>query len=115
MSLPIGILTFILDFCLKILKVQYDNWLQSQMEASAIGYSTESGLFGNGAQWVVICLFLPCKEQKCHEINNEHKDLDFLTIPVGEKLLERLRGMNIRGDRLRLSSLSPPVLDLLRS
>lgn len=33
---------FISDFCLKILKVQYGNWLQSQTEAGAVGYSTWS-------------------------------------------------------------------------
>lgn len=32
---------------------------------------------------------------------------DFLTVPVGDKLKEKLRGMNIAGDRLRLDELIP--------
>lgn len=34
---------------------------------------------------------------------------DFLTVPVGDKLKEKLRGMNIAGDRLRLDELIPPA------
>ncbi|KAL6295753.1 hypothetical protein ACE6H2_003895 [Prunus campanulata] len=37
---------------------------------------------------------------------------EFLTIPVGEKLREKLRGINISSDRLRLAGLSPPPPDL---
>ncbi|PQQ13589.1 calcium uniporter protein 4 mitochondrial [Prunus yedoensis var. nudiflora] len=36
----------------------------------------------------------------------------FLTIPVGEKLREKLRGINISSDRLWLAGLSPPSPDL---
>lgn len=34
---------------------------------------------------------------------------EFLSLPVGDKLREKLRGMNITGDRLKLDGLSPPV------
>lgn len=34
---------------------------------------------------------------------------EFLSLPVGEKLREKLRGINITGDRLKLDGLSPPV------
>ncbi|PQP93906.1 calcium uniporter protein 4 mitochondrial [Prunus yedoensis var. nudiflora] len=56
---------------------------------------------------------LDFQEQKCHEINNEHKDLEFLTVLVGEKLLKKLRGINISVDRLQLSGLNPPPPDLV--
>ncbi|KAM1434592.1 hypothetical protein ACFX13_043373 [Malus domestica] len=36
---------------------------------------------------------------------------EFLTVPVGEKLREKLRGINISGDQLRLGGLSPPPPD----
>lgn len=36
---------------------------------------------------------------------------EFLSIPVGEKLRDKLRGINIPGDRLRLEDLSPPAPD----
>ncbi|XP_070682869.1 calcium uniporter protein 2, mitochondrial-like [Malus domestica] len=36
---------------------------------------------------------------------------EFLTVPVGEKLREKLRGINISGDQLRLGGLSSPPPD----
>ncbi|XP_059637109.1 calcium uniporter protein 4, mitochondrial-like [Cornus florida] len=33
---------------------------------------------------------------------------DFLSVPIGDKLSERLKSMNINGDHLRLDGLSPP-------
>lgn len=45
-------------------------------------------------------------------LNQSAKLPEFLTIPVGEKLREKLRGINISSDRLRLAGLSPPLPDL---
>ncbi|KAF3446276.1 hypothetical protein FNV43_RR11455 [Rhamnella rubrinervis] len=36
---------------------------------------------------------------------------EFLSVPVGETLRDKLRGINIPGDRLRLEELSPPAPD----
>ena len=36
---------------------------------------------------------------------------EFLSLPVGEKLREKLKGVNIAGDRLSLDSLIPPAPD----
>ncbi|PON36465.1 Coiled-coil domain containing protein 109, C-terminal [Parasponia andersonii] len=36
---------------------------------------------------------------------------EFLSLPVGEKLREKLRGTDVTGDRLRLDCLSPPTPD----
>ncbi|BBG94941.1 Protein of unknown function D, partial [Prunus dulcis] len=45
-------------------------------------------------------------------LNQSAKLPEFLTIPVGEKLREKLRGINISSDRLRLAGLSRPQPDL---
>ncbi|CAB4265772.1 unnamed protein product [Prunus armeniaca] len=45
-------------------------------------------------------------------LNQSAKLPEFLTVPVGEKLREKLRGINISSDRLRLAGLSPPLPDL---
>ncbi|ONI32750.1 hypothetical protein PRUPE_1G383500 [Prunus persica] len=45
-------------------------------------------------------------------LNQSAKLPEFLTIPVGEKLREKLSGINISSDRLRLAGLSPPQPDL---
>ncbi|KAA8537668.1 hypothetical protein F0562_027342 [Nyssa sinensis] len=42
-------------------------------------------------------------------INQSARLPEFLSVPVGDKLREKLRSMNIPGDRLRLDGLSPPA------
>ncbi|KAJ8541034.1 hypothetical protein K7X08_001850 [Anisodus acutangulus] len=43
------------------------------------------------------------------EINHVARWPDFLSIPVGEKLREKLRSMNITGERIRFEGLAPPA------
>ncbi|KAM3304754.1 calcium uniporter protein 4, mitochondrial [Capsicum chacoense] len=43
------------------------------------------------------------------EINHAARLPDFLSIPVGEKLREKLKSINITGDRIRFEGLAPPA------
>ncbi|CAN4092837.1 unnamed protein product [Withania somnifera] len=43
------------------------------------------------------------------EINHVARLPEILSIPVGEKLREKLRSMNVSGDRIRFESLAPPA------
>ncbi|MCD7453456.1 hypothetical protein HAX54_020997 [Datura stramonium] len=43
------------------------------------------------------------------EINHVARLPEFLSIPVGEKLREKLRSMNVTGERIRFESVAPPA------
>ncbi|XP_009760368.1 calcium uniporter protein 4, mitochondrial-like [Nicotiana sylvestris] len=44
------------------------------------------------------------------EINHAARLPEFLSIPMGDKLKEKLRSMNVTGERIRFEGLAPPAL-----
>nr|XP_009762910.1 PREDICTED: uncharacterized protein LOC104214884 [Nicotiana sylvestris]XP_016455774.1 PREDICTED: calcium uniporter protein 2, mitochondrial-like [Nicotiana tabacum] len=43
------------------------------------------------------------------EINHATRLPEFLSIPMGDKLREKLRSMNVTGERIRFEGLAPPA------